>query len=242
MVSLISVSREVPEAAPPYVLRQGEASLAEEEGDEDLGVEEVVAGGDDFGLGAGEGDLGVGAFEDAGFADVVAAGDDVEVFLGGGGGALGDFEGFLGAGGGEGGGEQLVPEGLFGGGEFAASGAELGDGGLDLAGFGAAGEEGLGNGGGGGVVPQKRGAVALGVEGEAQGEFGVEVADGPVDVVFGGVGGGAEGGKAGGVGPEEEVSDRAWGAHNLVARREKGCFPMIGKLFSNGWKISAKDF
>jgi hypothetical protein len=31
-----------------------------------------------------------------------------------------------------------------------------------------------------------------------KGEFGVEVADGPIDVVFGGVGGGAEGGKAGG--------------------------------------------
>ena len=45
---------------------EGEGLLAEEEGDEDLGVEEVVAGGDDFGLGAGEGDLGVGAFGDAG--------------------------------------------------------------------------------------------------------------------------------------------------------------------------------
>ena len=40
-------------------------SLADEAGDENLGVEEVVAGGDDFGEGAGEGDLGVGAFEDA---------------------------------------------------------------------------------------------------------------------------------------------------------------------------------
>ena len=24
---------------------------------------------------------------------------------------------------------------------------------------------------------------------------------------------------------------------NLVAHRERGCFPMIGKYFSNGWKI-----
>jgi hypothetical protein len=28
---------------------------------------------------------------------------------------------------------------------------------------------------------------------------------------------------------------------NLVAHREKGCFPMIGNYFSNGWKISG-DF
>jgi hypothetical protein len=26
---------------------------------------------------------------------------------------------------------------------------------------------------------------------------------------------------------------------NLVAHRQNGCFPMIGKKFSNGWKISA---
>jgi hypothetical protein len=33
----------------------------------------------------------------------------------------------------------------------------------------------------------------------------------------------------------------AWVLHNLVARREGADFPMIGKLFSNGWKTSA-DF
>lgn len=32
-------------------------SLADGAGDEDAGIEEVVAGGEDFGLGAGEGDL-----------------------------------------------------------------------------------------------------------------------------------------------------------------------------------------
>ena len=46
--------------------REDGGLLAEEEGDEDLGVEEVVTGGDDFGLGVGERDLGVGAFGDAG--------------------------------------------------------------------------------------------------------------------------------------------------------------------------------
>ena len=39
---------------PGWSFHQG--LLAEEEGDEDWGVEEVGAGGDDFGLGAGEGD------------------------------------------------------------------------------------------------------------------------------------------------------------------------------------------
>jgi hypothetical protein len=30
---------------------------------------------------------------------------------------------------------------------------------------------------------------------------------------------------------------RAWVWHNLVALRGKAGFPMIGKYFSNGWKI-----
>ena len=32
---------------------------------------------------------------------------------------------------------------------------------------------------------------------------------------------------------------RAWVWHNLVALRGKAGFPMIGKYFSNGWKIRA---
>jgi hypothetical protein len=34
---------------------------------------------------------------------------------------------------------------------------------------------------------------------------------------------------------------RAWVRHNPAARRGKAGFPMIGKYFSNGWKIRA-DF
>ena len=56
--------------------------LPDQAGDEDLGVEVVVFGRDDGGLGGGDGHLRVGALEFARLADVVPLRDDAVVLLG----------------------------------------------------------------------------------------------------------------------------------------------------------------